>query len=157
MMHKQLAEKLAVCLGDTVSYKLIAQGYHWNVKGPMFPQYHKFFQKLYEDADSAVDPLAENIRKLGFDSPFTLEDFSSLTCLHLNPVSGDPIEMSGNLYIINKHLKECLTEAFDIANKCNEQGIADFLAGRIDLHAKYGWQLSTIVGADSTVITRLEL
>jgi starvation-inducible DNA-binding protein len=157
MMHKQLAEKLAVCLGDTVSYKLIAQGYHWNVKGPMFPQFHEFFQELYEDADSAVDPLAENIRKLGFDSPFTLEDFSSLTCLHLNPVSGDPIEMSGNLYIINKHLKECLTEAFDIANECNEQGIADFLAGRIDLHAKYVWQLSTIVGADSTVITRLEL
>jgi starvation-inducible DNA-binding protein len=156
-MHKQLAEKLAVCLGDTVSYKLIAQGYHWNVKGPMFPQFHEFFQELYEDADSAVDPLAENIRKLGFDSPFTLEDFSSLTCLHLNPVSGDPIEMSGNLYIINKHLKECLTEAFDIANECNEQGIADFLAGRIDLHAKYVWQLSTIVGADSTVITRLEL
>ena len=156
MMHKQLAEKLAVCLGDTVSYKLIAQGYHWNVKGPMFPQFHEFFQELYEDADSAVDPLAENIRKLGFDSPFTLEDFSSLTCLHLNPVSGDPIEMSGNLYIINKHLKECLTEAFDIANECNEQGIADFLAGRIDLHAKYVCQLSTIVGADSTVITRLE-
>ena len=156
-MHKELAEKLAVCLADTVTYKFLAQGYHWNVKGPMFPQFHKFFQKLYEDADSAVDPLAENIRKLGFDSPFTLEDFSSLTCLHLNPVSGDPIEMSGNLYIISKHLKECLTEAFDIANECNEQGIADFLASRIDLHAKYVWQLSTIVGADSTVITRLEL
>jgi starvation-inducible DNA-binding protein len=156
-MHKQLAEKLAVCLGDTVSYKLIAQGYHWNVKGPMFPQFHRFFGKIYEDAESAIDPLAENIRKLGYDAPFTLEDFSSLTCLHLNPVSGDPIEMSGNLYIISKHLKECLTEAFDIANECNEQGIADFLASRIDLHAKYVWQLSTIVGADSTVITRLEL
>jgi starvation-inducible DNA-binding protein len=156
-MHKELAEHLAVCLGDTVSYKLIAHGYHWNVKGPMFSQFHEFFQELYEDADSAIDPLAEDIRKLGFDSPFTLEDFSSLTCLHINQVSGDPIEMAGNLYIINKHLKECITKAFDLANECNEQGIANFLAERIDMHSKWIWQLSTTVGANATVITRLEL
>jgi len=156
-MHRELAEKLAVCLGDTVAYKFIAHGYHWNVKGPLFSQFHEFFSDLYEDADSAIDPLAENIRKLGFDSPFTLEDFSSLTCLDINPVSGDPIDMASNLLIINKHLKECLTGAFDIANACNEQGIANFLAERIDMHSKWIWQLSTTVGADATSITRLEL
>jgi starvation-inducible DNA-binding protein len=156
MMHKELAEKLAVCLADTVTYKFLAQGYHWNVKGPMFPQFHKFFGKIYEDAESAIDPLAENIRKLGYDAPFTLEDFSSLTNLHCNPVSGDPLEMAKNLFEVSIIIKGCMTEAFKLAEDCNEQGIADFLAGRIDLHAKYVWQLSTIVGADSTVITRLE-
>jgi starvation-inducible DNA-binding protein len=155
-MHKELAEKLAVCLSDTVTYKFLAQGYHWNVKGPQFPQFHEFFEELYEDADSAIDPLAENIRKLGYDSPFTLEDFCSLTNLHFNPVSGDPIEMAKNLFEANIILKECLTEAFKLADNCNEQGVADFLAGRIDLHGKYVWQLSTIVGADSMTITRLE-
>jgi len=126
------------------------------VKGPEFTQFHDFFATLYEDADSAIDPLAENIRKLGFDAPFTLEDFASLTCVSVNPVSGDPIEMSSNLYEINCHLKECLTKAFDIANACNEQGIANFLAERIDQHAKWVWQIGTTIGADSTVITRIE-
>lgn len=155
-MHQKLAEHLAVCLADTVTYKFIAHGYHWNVKGPEFTQFHDFFATLYEDADSAIDPLAENIRKLGFDAPFTLEDFASLTCVSVNPVSGDPIEMSSNLYQINCHLKECLTKAFDIANACNEQGIANFLAERIDQHAKWVWQIGTTIGADSTVITRIE-
>jgi starvation-inducible DNA-binding protein len=157
-MHNELAQKLAVCLADTVSYKLLAQGYHWNVKGPEFIQFHDFFQDLYEDADSAVDPLAENIRKLGYDSPFTLEDFVSLTCVQTNPVvNGEPIDMSGNLYEINVHLKECLTEAFDIANDCNEQGIADFLAGRIDLHGKWIWQLGATIGANATAVNRIEV
>jgi starvation-inducible DNA-binding protein len=155
-MHQKLAEHLAVCLADTVTYKFIAHGYHWNVKGPEFTQFHDFFATLYEDADSAIDPLAENVRKLGFDAPFTLEDFASLTCVSVNPVSGDPIEMSSNLYEINCHLKECLTKAFDIANACNEQGIANFLAERIDQHAKWVWQIGTTIGADSTVITRIE-
>ena len=156
-MHQKLAEHLAVCLADTVTYKFIAHGYHWNVKGPEFTQFHDFFSTLYEDADSAIDSLAENIRKLGFDSPFTLEDFSSLTCVHVNPTSGDPIEMSSNLYEINCHLKECLTKAFDIANACNEQGIANFLAERIDMHAKWIWQIGTTIGADATIITRIEI
>ena len=146
-----------MCLADTVTYKFIAHGYHWNVKGPEFIQFHDFFATLYEDAESAIDPLAENIRKLGYDSPFTLEDFSSLTCVSVNPVSGDPLEMSKNLYEVNCHLKDCLTKAFEIADACNEQGIADFLAGRIDLHAKWIWQIGTTIGADATVITRIEI
>lgn len=156
-MHQKLAEHLAVCLADTVTYKFIAHGYHWNVKGPEFTQFHDFFATLYEDAEEAIDPLAENIRKLGYDAPFTLEDFSSLTCVSVNPVSGEPLEMSKNLYDINCHLKDCLTQAFGIAEACNEQGIADFLAGRIDQHAKWIWQLGTIVGADATIITRIEI
>jgi hypothetical protein len=37
----------------------------------------------------------------------------------------------------------------------NQQGIADFLAGRISAHEKFMWQLSTIVGLDSTSISDL--
>jgi DNA-binding ferritin-like protein len=64
--------------------------------------------------------------------------------------------MAKNLFEVNIIIKGCMTEAFKLADDCNEQGIADFLAGRIDLHDKYVWQLSTIVGADSMTITRLE-
>jgi DNA-binding ferritin-like protein len=34
-----------------------------------------------------------------------------------------------------------LKKAFDIANQANEQGIANFIAERIDMHAKWDWQL----------------
>jgi starvation-inducible DNA-binding protein len=152
-----LAEKLSVILADVVAYRAIAQGYHWNVKGPEFTQFHKFFQKLYEDADSSVDPLAENIRKLGFDAPFTIEDFASLNCLEVAPAGSEPITMCERLYQINTHVRACLNAGFNIANDIGQQGIADFLAQRIDMHDKWLWQLGTITGVDSTQISVIEL
>lgn len=152
-----LAEKLTVILSDVVAYRAIAQGYHWNVKGPEFTQFHAFFQELYEDADSSVDPMAENIRKLGFDAPITLEDFMSLNCLEVAPANSDPIVMCERLYQINEHIRGCLNAGFNIADDIGQQGIADFLAGRIDMHDKWLWQLGTIIGVDATKISVIEL
>lgn len=155
-MKKQLAEMLSVILADTVNYRALAHGYHWNVKGPEFHQFHDIFGDLYADADSAIDPLAENIRKLGYDAPFTLGDFIALSDLDTKPVTnGDPMDMTASLYQINCQIREKLDATFKCANDCNEQGIADFLAGRIDLHAKWIWQLGTVVGADRTKLSTL--
>lgn len=155
--NKQLAEKLAVVLSDVVSYKFVAHGYHWNVKGPQFTVFHDLFAELYEDADSSIDPLAENIRKLGFDSPFTLADFMSLACVESIAMSSDPIDMARSLYEHNAHIRSCLLAAFHIANDIDQQGIANFLAERIDMHDKWLWQLGTIIGADATQITTIQI
>lgn len=149
---QELVHKLSCILSDVIAYKAVAQGYHWNVKGAEFTQFHKFFQKLYEDADSSVDPLAENIRKLGYDAPFTLQDFVSLSCVEVRPTGGEPIAMCGVLHGINQILRDSLLEAFTIANAMNQQGIADFLASRIDMHDKWLWQLGTTIGADATQV-----
>lgn len=149
---EELGSKLACVLSDTVILKFLAQGYHWNVRGPEFTQFHDFFGEIYEDAESAIDPLAENLRKLGFDAPFLLEDFLSLSCIEIKPVGYDPLAMSASLYAANASTLAYLCTAFDCANACNEQGIANFLAERIDMHQKWNWQLGTTIGADSIVV-----
>ena len=155
-MNKKLAEMLSVLLADTVNYRALAHGYHWNVKGPEFHQFHEIFGDLYADADSAVDPLAENIRRLGFDAPFTLGDFISLSDLDTNPVTnGNALDMTASLYQVNVQISEKLGATFKCANDCNEQGIANFLAERIDQHTKWIWQLGTVIGADKTSVTIL--
>lgn len=151
-----LGTQLAVILSDTVAYKFAAQGYHWNVKGPNFYQFHEFFGELYEDAEGAIDPTAENIRKLGFDAPYALGDFLSLATYEPRIVTGDPVEMSRVLYEMNCNFVNTLTMAFETASALNYQGIADFLAGRIDIHQKFCWQLGTICGADSTAIHTID-
>lgn len=144
-----LVEQMSKVLSDVVTYKFQAHGYHWNVKGPFFSQFHEFFEDLYTDADDSIDPLAEIIRKLGADSPFSLDDFSSLTCLQPMPIAGgDPIAMATELLKSNMHIKAHLTLAYDLANSMDEQGVCNFLAERIDMHSKWIWQLKTTVGAD---------
>jgi starvation-inducible DNA-binding protein len=147
---QDLAQALAVLLADTVTYKFLAQGYHWNVRGMNFVQFHDFFGDIYEDLESAIDPIAESIRALGFDAPFLLSDFAALTSVGATPVSADPVDMSRSLYEANHCLIGCTRSAFDIANALNEQGIADLLASRDSSHTKFAWKLGTICGIDAT-------
>jgi starvation-inducible DNA-binding protein len=147
---QDLAQGLAGLLGDTVTFKFLSHGYHWNVRGKHFAQFHEFFSDIYEDADSAVDPLAESIRKLGFDAPFLLQDLAALSCIQPRPVSADPVDMAGSLYEANNYIIDNLKNIFTVANALNEQGIANLLAERIDMHQKWQWQLGTIIGADAT-------
>jgi starvation-inducible DNA-binding protein len=143
-----LARLLAHVLADTVTVHYLAHGYHWNVKGPEFIQFHDFFQELYEDAAGAEDDTAENIRKLGFDAPHFLLELAALSCIEVRPATGEPLEMSANLYMgYIAHLGK-LNDAFAVASAINAQGTADFLAGRINTVEKWVWQLGTTIGAD---------
>jgi starvation-inducible DNA-binding protein len=150
--HQELAEKLAELLGSSVIFKFQAQGCHWNVRGPEFYQFHEFFGEIYEDFETSIDPLAENLRKLGYDAPYTMEDYIALSCIDSKPSSYDPIAMSTVLYnnLLMIHAK--YNYAFALANTSNKQGVADFLAGRIDQMEKWVWQLGTTIGADVTQV-----
>jgi starvation-inducible DNA-binding protein len=41
----------------------------------------------------------------------------------------------------NQTIVEILKKAFEIAEASNEQGLADFIAGRLDAHKKHAWML----------------
>lgn len=141
-VQPQLVDSLANLLADVVSVSFIAQGYHWNVKGSNFPQYHELFGEIYEDIYSSVDPLAENILKMGYDAPFTLSAFAAMSELSASATMDNSCQaMAYDLYISNQMVTQKLKEAFAVADAANEQGVADFLAGRIDMHQKWGWQL----------------
>lgn len=150
---------LAQCLHQTFSdvfmMYFMAHSYHWNVKGPEFTQFHDFFSDIYEDVFESIDPLAENIRKLGFNAPMhLLEVCNSTTVAHSTPPC-DPISTSSELYAANSRVIEDLYKTFDCASSCNQQGVADFIAGRIDAHEKWHWQLGTTIGVDSDMIAKM--
>lgn len=147
----ELAQHLAKLLSSSVVFKFLAHGYHWNVKSKDFRELHDFFSDIYEDVDSAVDPLAENIRKLGFDAPYFLSDFLEMSCVDGGRrLSNNADEMLVSLYEENNKLLADIKKAFNYANNnANEQGIANFLAERIDMHQKWEWQLRSTIGLDS--------
>ena len=141
-----LASELCCLLGNLVSAKFLAHGAHWNVKGVLFSQYHKFFQKIYEDYDAAIDPTAENIRKLDVDAPFTLPEFVAATEIDATFIGGDPVQLSLAIYKANEILLADIVELLDCADDLNQQGIYNFLADLQDRFSLWHWQLGTVIG-----------
>ncbi|NDH64821.1 MAG: DNA starvation/stationary phase protection protein [Microbacteriaceae bacterium] len=137
-----LKDDLKNLLSDVVSFYFRAHGHHWNVEGEDFSQYHALFQEIYEDAYSSIDPIAENIRKLGDYSPFRLERFIELANIpDSSKTQSTPKSMAQDLLKANEYLIVKLKDVFSTADTENEQGIANFIAERIDMHQKWAWQL----------------
>ena len=145
----ELTDALKVTLSDTVTLKFKAHGYHWNVEGDDFPQYHDFFENIYEDFDGAIDTLAELISRLGEYAPFKLTRFAELTQVQDTDVTSDPDVMSADLYKWIVASIEQLKDTFDIATADREQGVANFLADRIDMEEKWAWQLRSVLKPDA--------
>ena len=136
---------LKTLLADQVAMYLKAHGFHWNVEGPMFAQFHEFFENIYEDVYSSIDPTAENIRKLGDYPPFTLPTLDKLREVEDGKVTTDPIAMCVALLDANDIVLEEIDECFKAATAANEQGICNFLADRDNMHKKWRWQLKATI------------
>lgn len=146
-----LNEELTELLADVVSFYFRAHGAHWNVKGADFSEYHKLFLKIYEDVYESIDPIAENLRKLGSVAPFTLPSFLALRTIEdASTTLQDPIALAQDLLAANDIILDELSDAFDCATNYNQQGVANFLAGRIDQHQFWKWQLTASLGLEVT-------
>lgn len=144
-MNEELVNYLKVVLADHYALYFKAQGHHWNVEGPDFQEYHSLFSSIYEDAIGAVDGIAENIRKMGFYSPFKMTRMVELTRVGDSEVGSDPKMMVADLLGALEVVIEDTLEAFACANMCNEQGIANDLAERDGLLKKWRWQLRSSI------------
>jgi HK97 family phage prohead protease len=143
-----LASELSCLLSNVVLAKFLAHGAHWNVKGILFSQFHEFFEEIYQDYDSAIDPIAENIRKLDVDAPFTLPEFVADTEIDATFIGGDPVQLSLAIYKANEILLNEIVEMLDCADDLNQQGIYNFLADLQDRFSKWHWQLGAVIGND---------
>ena len=137
-----LTNDLKTLLADSVTMYFVAHGYHWNVEGSDFSQYHSLFADIYEDVYSSIDPIAEDLRKLDEYAPFTLSKFIDLRTVESVEVAPNPKAMAKALLKVNEGVLVTIGKAFASATKANEQGIANFLAERDDMHKKWHWQLT---------------
>ena len=138
-----LSDLLKTYLASTFSYYLKAHYFHWNVEGPDFGELHGFFQEIYEDAYSAIDPTAEYIRYLGEYAPASFERFGELTEISGQTKIPRARLMLEELKANNDQMLDLLNRCFAEANGVNEQGIANFIAERLSAHGKYRWQLTS--------------
>ena len=140
-----LGSALNEVLSNTIVLYFSAHRAHWNVEGVDFKEYHGLFEDIYSDTYDSVDTFAENIRKLG-DFPITLSEMEDMAAYEDNSATTDARDLALDLYEKNKNYIELLKATFPIASDANEQGIANFIADRIDMHEKWDWQLRASLG-----------
>jgi len=143
-----LPEELTELLADVVSFYFRAHGAHWNVRGSDFSEYHGLFNSIYEDVYSSIDPIAENLRKIGVLAPFRLSEFILLGTIEDKEVGQDPMALAADLLTANESVLGSIADAFECATNYNQQGIANFLAERMDKHQYWKWQLTVSLGQE---------
>ena len=136
-----LADLLKTLLGSQFAYYIKAHSFHWNVEGPDFAQLHEFFQNIYEDAYSAVDPIAEYIRSLEEYSPGSMERFLELSVIPGQIKIPRARLMIEELLANSGTMVELLNQCFAAAEQENKQDVANFIAERLSQQNKYAWQL----------------
>jgi starvation-inducible DNA-binding protein len=137
----QLGDAVKVAMADTFAMYLKTHNYHWNVEGEDFFEYHKFFNKLYDELFEAVDVLGEEIRGLNEYAPGSFSRFSELTSIEDATTVPDGVTMAANLLKDNDKVIASLTNAFKLAEAADKVGLSNKLQDRIDVHTKHGWML----------------
>ena len=138
----ELIATLKLALGNTFFMYYKTHAYHWNVEGMEFSQYHDFFADIYGDLYGALDPLAENLRKLDAYAPISImELYNYKTIQEDSTMPVLLVDMLNNLLVANTETYNTLSKLFDLATAAKEQGLANFAADRMDAHRKHGWML----------------
>lgn len=140
-----LSDNLKTLLGTTFVLYVKTHGMHFNIEGPDFPQYHKFLGDLYEDIHGSVDKIGEYIRTLDVYAPGSLSRMLELSVIDEQLKIPRAELMFSELHADNLKMIELLNVCFSSAEEENQQGIANFIAERLDAHNKHGWMINSIL------------
>jgi starvation-inducible DNA-binding protein len=140
-----LADNLKVLLASSHSLYLKAANFHWNVEGPSFPQYHEFLGDFYAEIYGTQDTIAEYIRALDVYAPGSLTRFGELTIIEDVVGQMTALEQFTMLLADSMKLLDYLNITFTAATGEYQQGIANFIAERIDAMQKHNWMIRSIL------------
>ena len=140
-----LSDNLKVLLASTQSFAIKSQNFHWNIEGSNFPQYHEFYDTLYNDVNDTIDKIAEYVRILGHYTPGSLQRYAQLSVIQ------DQTKIPRAELMFQETLQDCQVMSelsvaiFTEATNENQQGIANFMAELQDLYGKKAWFIRSIL------------
>ena len=97
--------------------------------------------ELYGGVYGTIDQIAEYIRAMQAYTPASLVRFMELTKIQDQVEVAQPMALFEQLLADNQIMLDLFNTAFDTATNERQQGIANFMAERIDFHQKYAWQI----------------
>jgi starvation-inducible DNA-binding protein len=146
---EELIDKLKQALADSFAFTLKTQSYHWNVIGSDFPQLHDMFGDIYTEVQTAIDPLAEQIRQLDAFAPGTLGRMKELSSVEEDEKIPVALKMIENLIVANDVVLKTVRAAYELAEENKAFALSNFLQDRLTAHSKHRWMLKATAGQKS--------
>jgi len=142
---EQLIEAMKVYFATNFQYYIKSHGYHVNVVGADFYQYHKLFQKVYEDSQANIDNIAEEIRTLQAVVPFSANRIMDLSEVDDAEDTPTGLVMVKKLLDDTEIVCETIRAAHELAQTEKCYGLVNYLEGRLDDHYKFQWMLRSTI------------
>ena len=144
-MQKSVCELLNVLLANEHVLYVKLRNFHWNVVGPHFQDYHKFFEESYDEVEGHIDETAERIRTLNQRPLSSMKEFLE----HATLEESTQTQMNAK-----QMLEELIQDYEDVIVKINEDiatcdeigdvGTEDFLTGMMQEYEKKLWMLKSM-------------
>ena len=149
-MEKSTASKshdlLKVFLSDTFILYMKTYAVHWNYKGSKFFSVHRLTEEHYQELAMAIDEVAERIRALGDEAPFSLKAILGTTDMD-EMKSREANDDNALRELIDGHvmLSKKAKEAADALEADGDLYSTDLMIKRIGAHDKASWMLRSFL------------
>ncbi len=138
---EKLIEAMKRLFATNFQYYVKAHGFHVNVNGPDFSEYHSLFSEVYEMADDATDTIGEHIRAIQGIAPFSLKRIMELGSIKDSAERPDALKMTKDLLADSQVLMNHYEECHDMAMEYKVYGLVNFIEGEMDSLSKIMWKL----------------
>jgi starvation-inducible DNA-binding protein len=142
----KLIAMMRAAFATNFTYYLESHNAHWNIVGSDFPQYHEFLNRVYDDAQDAIDAYAEKVRQLHAFAQGTYPEIITESLL-ADPkgIPTAPVDIFTRLLADTETMITHLQDTYDQAGIVREYGLQNFLAERIDSHKQFAWMMRSIL------------
>lgn len=137
----QIADALNQSVAETAVTTMLAQNFHWNVKGMAFGPLHDLFQKIYEDHFVAQDDLAERVRAIDAHAEGTLAGMLKRSKIKEHDGHASDQEMIRMMMDAQVTLASTLAGAGELAASHGDTLTEDLCIARGQEHEKFAWFL----------------
>ena len=136
-----IADALNQAVAETAVTTMLAQNFHWNVKGMAFGPLHDLFQKIYEDHFAAQDDLAERIRAIDAHADGMLSEMVKRSKVAEHDGRANDKEMIKAMLEAQETLAATLAGTGELAAGHGDTLTEDLCIARGQAHEKFAWFL----------------
>ena len=140
--RKKVSETVNGLVADAFALYIKTKNFHWHMSGTHFRDYHLLLDEQAAQILATIDPLAERVRKLGYDTIRSVGHIAQLQTVKDNDEDYVPAQdMLKELIDENKKMAKNMRQAHGLCDDAKDVATASLLEVYIDETERRTWFL----------------